>query len=563
MPESQGARLELDDDGPLDAANPINGDRYNLFGFGMQLAKIIEAYARRATENEAPIIGVTGPWGCGKTSVVRIAHFLMTNRAAREQEYKDLGTLGFRSKSIKDSVEEWQRERPLKPTPGQTPFQGRTGSPWVFRFVESWSAGETDLAFDLFDHVWSVANEGLEGGLKTRIERWHRWFSRRPARLGQLLSLGAGAVALLGQGDGGGFETHGQGDPDQELDKLRERLVQRGIQLVLVIDDIDRLTPDRAATMISALWWVRKIRNAVIVLVYDQARLTGALAQAMFGADGQAEATRFLEKIVQVTVDLPTIASELLLDTFRSRVLLTLGLDIETGRGTEFRGRSRWREIEQIVLAPVLTTPRAVTRLVNAVGASRLMIPDDMVDIRDHIAVQALRLFSPQRYLAVQTFAQQIEAGRQDSEAEVDDAVKLLFPSRFLDVDGEPLESARSIMERKGLDQAGMYDILLRHLPPRDASMRFEIQSLLAGETVATARIAELLKEASDPRRLAYQLFGAIASEIPTNDDRKNGYFAATQSALDRIAELVTDEKLRVQLQNEAEAYRKRNGKVP
>ena len=484
MAENPSASEALRDDAPLSPERVLTDDRYGLAPYGYLLARVIaEAHGRSGFT-----IALDAPWGAGKTSVAKLAEFLMAGESAMRSGSAAFGGVGHGAAEVEAFMRECR--------------DGVGDTPWRFEHFESWTADGTDLAFELYDRLWEVKNEDLPLGPAGRGEGGQivRWLLRKPARIGQALNAAGGlaSLATLGVIPPPNLSTEGQGDPRREEDDLGEWLSKRRTPLVLVVDDIDRLPPPQVAALMSALWYLRRFEKLVLVLLRHHDRVASALAHGMFAGGDRAleEATQFLEKIVQVSIALPAPPEDLLVRTFME------DLGLPEAHGEE---RARWDGLRRLILREHLTTPRAVARLANALRVTRIMLPKDAIDPRELVAVEALRLFDPVGFPTLRAFARDIADADRDGRAlEIEEAeaeapwLPLLFPTRFGSWVGEGAGRAfRPIAPHSGersIDDAERLDLYLGYFPSTEGRVRFSVGPILAGDEEAwrraTARIA-------------------------------------------------------------------------
>jgi hypothetical protein len=104
----------------------------------------------------------------------------------------------------------------------------------------------------------------------------------------------------------------------QKLRRVLANLEQR--RVLVVIDDLDRLTPIEAVEMTSLVKSLGDLPNVIYLLSYDEMKLIDLINKGL-GVDGRD----FLEKIVQYPVHLPPIANEDLVRLLDSDLSALLG----------------------------------------------------------------------------------------------------------------------------------------------------------------------------------------------------------------------------------------------
>ena len=214
----------------------------------------------RNAPSDGFVIGVTGDWGSGKTSVINMA----LNPLAKEG--------GFRLVRF---------------------------NPWLFSGTPQ-----------LIEHFFTELSAQLrEAGRRIKGERLVRLSEAisgyadilDPLRFApgvdaavRAVRASAGILGRLGHKPTSAVETKAA------LDRL---LAEHDERLVIVVDDIDRLTDPEIRDVMRLVRLVGDFPNTTYVLAYSSA----AVAQALGGGSGQEIGQAYLEKIVQVTHAVPAI----------------------------------------------------------------------------------------------------------------------------------------------------------------------------------------------------------------------------------------------------------------
>lgn len=175
----------------------------------------------------------------------------------------------------------------------------------------------------------------------------------------------------------------------QTIDSLQRRvnneLNATEKKFLVVIDDIDRLSPEEVIALFRVIKSVGRLANITYLLSYDR-----MITEKVISEKYPAEGSHYLEKIVQASFDLPNPRPA------------TLSEIIEPRFGEIFKGAlsSRFHisdeRIREIVL-PEIRTPRDVHRLTNILSVTFPAVEND-VDIGDFISLETLRLFHPNIY---------------------------------------------------------------------------------------------------------------------------------------------------------------------
>jgi KAP family P-loop domain len=91
-------------------------------------------------------------------------------------------------------------------------------------------------------------------------------------------------------------------------------------KIVVVIDDLDRITPAEIAAMVQAVKAVADFPNVVYLMAYERETLVNALVEALRVKDGRA----YLEKIIQLPIPLPELPARRKLPHAVNRLMLAL-----------------------------------------------------------------------------------------------------------------------------------------------------------------------------------------------------------------------------------------------
>jgi hypothetical protein len=315
----------------LHADRPISGRREDLLERGALVSQLA-GWVANAPMDGGFVVGLTGPWGSGKTSVLGLV--------AEHLEGEDVTVVWF--------------------------------EPWLFSDADQ-------LVTRFFDEV----ADQLKGARGPRLAR----IAGRMAEYGAALSPGASALlGPVGQLLGLARELK----PLLEKSTHQRRLeLQRALRtarrrIVVLIDDIDRLDAREVREILRLVKLVADLPGVVHVLSYDRARVAQALRTSGI-EDGQA----FMEKIVQATMAVPPISKDRL-----NRMSLGWLDDSIGDRRLESWDTRAWGGLWDRGIVEYLRTLRDGRRLANIAPAA-LDLCEDEVASMDVLALEALRIFDP------------------------------------------------------------------------------------------------------------------------------------------------------------------------
>lgn len=216
--------------------------------------------------------------------------------------------------------------------------------------------------------------------------------------LGFLLVVTVGWAGFLRWGGNLSEKLARLADSDNEvpLEKFKERLAQdlRKLKkpIVVVIDDIDRLTAQETRVLFQVVKANADFPNVVYLLLFQRDIVEKSLG------DGAQTGRDYLEKIVQVPFDIPTIEES------RLHGILFAGLDriLEEDPVILKRfDRARWENLFYGTLHHFFKSPRNVYRYLSTLSFYVSLLKGEKafeVNPVDLIGIECLRVFEPEIY---------------------------------------------------------------------------------------------------------------------------------------------------------------------
>jgi hypothetical protein len=475
-------------DEPLQDAE---GDLYELARVAYHLARVIANL-----RGKGQVVAVNAPWGGGKTSVVNLTR----------QLFDPIGPVAGST---------MDRYRPKRCPPAAFEEDIRTWRTSGTKFVEfnAWLESSNEgMAFSIIDTISDTLDDS--GKAMQFGKRVVRHVRRHP---GQFVK---GAIGLLNIGNlmkSGDGQTEATFDVDNlgrtlegYVDGVIKKIEEKAKRVVIVVDDIDRMPPDRIQSLIVALWWVRELPSVSFLLLYDSHQVIDSLARTMFhsarAGEAEASAARFLEKIVQYSFDVPQPTRGQLLielekalkdprvsedpedpkdpkDPKEERLVAAIAAETIPGRAGDLFGREqRWHAIKQYILRDLVNTPRAVKRLVIAADNSWAMRSYVPLDFRDLVALEAVRLFKPKLFGDIEKVAARIERGDDvardwNRKSSAEDTIQaVLMPAHFRGDNKQPLESPGSVDIRRGFGAPDLMSHYLQGVPHARVAVEYNIE---------------------------------------------------------------------------------------
>ncbi|WP_128002605.1 KAP family P-loop NTPase fold protein [Piscinibacter defluvii] len=335
-------------DQPIEAPDE---DRFGVDPFARALA----ASVLKMKSPQGAVIGLNGPWGSGKSSAVNLCKH-----------------------HLREAV--------------------KTNELVVIDFACWWFRGEDALALAFFRELYAGLGPSLGEKVKKKLPKLGARLLRAGALVGKVAEA-AGAVIAGSIAEKGMEWLAGLIEQDESVEtlhaELSKALAEQKKRFLIVIDDIDRLSPDEALLIFRLVKSVGRLPNVMYLLVYDR-----LLAERIVSERYPSEGPHYLEKIVQASFELPDPSA---LDV--QQHLLSL---IESICGAPAEpDMVRFMNIFYEAISPAMRTPRDVTRFTNSLSVSWPAVAGE-VDRADFLALEMLRLLHPTVYRAIRQNKEQL-----------------------------------------------------------------------------------------------------------------------------------------------------------
>jgi predicted KAP-like P-loop ATPase len=466
--------------------SPIEGpedDRYGISPFAASIAKSI----LNIKQPSGTTIALHGPWGSGKSSAVNLV------RAA------------LAASSDKKLV--------------------------VTDFKCWWYRGEEALALAFLQNLNTVLRDSLGDKVKDLIPSLTQRMLQAGPVIGQAVSLASG-VPLAGLFSGASkFAStfFPAGDTVEKIfQKLSKILADQDRRFLVIIDDIDRLTPDEAIAVFRLVKSVGRLPNLIYLLVFDR-----DLAEKAVTERYPSEGPHFLEKIIQASFELPAPIQTDLNVAVLSAVQEICGVPPED----QF---VRFMNLFYDAVVPYINTPRHVVRFKNAISVTWPAIAGE-ISLADFVVLETLRLYEPGLLKAIRQGKNRVCGTRQ--EGDPDQRSEARFDPLIGDVAEQRKQPAKLALQRLfprleqmgyGNDWIATWDVERRVCIESHFDTYF--RSSLSDEALSSRKIAELIERADD------EDFIATAFRDAARVLRKNGqsmvpvYFDELNTHAARIA---------------------------
>lgn len=348
--ETPQRQVIVDDDAPAEdygsrhhsADAPVDNPRDDELG-REDFAKSLAVDVRLAPPAAGFVIGLSGSWGSGKTSILKLVAY-----------------------ELRDDVSAVV-----------------TFNPWLFAGAEQLV---THFFAELAGQLEHSGNDQLVQRIAEGLSRYGRLVS--PLRYAPLVGGIAGLASDTAKGLGESLQS-AELSAQLRAEEIRRDLLGLDKPILVLVDDLDRLRPEEIVDVVRLIRLVGDFPNLVYIVAFDQEIVESALGSNR--NEGQA----YLEKIIHVLHAVPSARHEDLTRVLGDALGEAIP-DPKTLRFDEHRFRSLfWEDVR-----PFFQSVRDIRRFVNTVRSSTELLGDE-VDLADLLTMEALRLFEPDSFAEV------------------------------------------------------------------------------------------------------------------------------------------------------------------
>ena len=338
---NRGKIMDYNSDRPIESANQ---DLLGRSTFSKQLAEAIYKYSGR----DGLVIGLFGKWGTGKTSILNI----VVNEI--------------------NSLSEDSCDKPI-----------------IVKF-SPWNYTDKNNLISLFFRVLKNKLEIDKGEEKRKkIGKALTDYSDALDALSLVPMVGSGLAILLKTiAKAQGAELSKEVDLDVTRNHLEEVLSETHQKIIVIIDDIDRLTNSQIRDIFQLVKQVGNFPNIIYVLSMDRNVVCRALEE-VHNIDG----SEYLEKIVQIPFEIPALMKPKIREIFLAKLNDTI---------KDLFDDITWDEnyfgaVFNNCIEPYIKTLRDVNRVINTFQFRyRLLYKETAFE--DMLALTTIEVLDPQLY---------------------------------------------------------------------------------------------------------------------------------------------------------------------
>lgn len=325
---------------------PLNNPKLDKFGY-KDFAKHLADSIVAMNAIEGLVIALYGKWGTGKTTIVNfIMYYLET--------------------------------------------QNQKNTPIVIRFNPWWFTGEDRLIRHFFQQLRlafeksKVNDEEIGRELSEALGKYAENINDLATEL-NLPWHARGVIKLL-------LKCFGGVSKDEDIVKLKESIFEKlkklDKKIIVIIDDIDRLTGEEIRQIFRLVKAVGDFPNVIYLLSFDKQIVVESLKDLQ-----NLPGDEYLEKIIQVPFEVPMPEKTQLNVMFVEKI----NNIIEDKPEDEVYNSNHWGNIFFDGLEHYIATPRKATQLYNALSVTYPVVKNEVNNV-DFIAIEAIRIFSPTAY---------------------------------------------------------------------------------------------------------------------------------------------------------------------
>ncbi|WP_345453586.1 KAP family P-loop NTPase fold protein [Arthrobacter gyeryongensis] len=286
--------------------NETDRDFLNFEGVADTIAEVIVSAGGRPVS-----IGVSGAWGVGKSSMIKLTRTALTKHQPVDgpkkylfvdfnawlyQGYDDARAALLEVIANKLEAEATKRETGLDKA---REFLGRVK--W-FRLAKLIALPAASMALGippigLPGEITNLIKDGMAGKVD----------GEDLEKAGTLASSAAAAGRAL-------LNPKAEYSPPKEIQALRdsfeEALNEIGVTLVVLIDDLDRCMPGTTISTLEAIRLFLFLKNTAFVIAADDNMIKHAVKQHFQGLDDDELVTNYFDKLVQIPIRVPALGTQ-------------------------------------------------------------------------------------------------------------------------------------------------------------------------------------------------------------------------------------------------------------
>lgn len=303
--------------------------------------------------------------------------------------------------------------------------------------------------------------------------------------------------------------------------KISTALHEANQRFLVLVDDIDRLTPDEMREVFKVTKALADFPNVIYLLSFDRAIVSRALSN-----EPNFNGESYLEKIIQAPFALPSIERE----TLHRKLFANLDQLLE-GTDVSLFDQAYWSNAFHEGIAPLLTNPRDIVRYVNALAITYPPLRGE-VNVTDFFVLEFLRVNVPVLYETVrdnpEMFTGYASRGILAAERREEREFHNTWASKLPDRTREGLQSMLERMFPRLSDMGRGADCLsewrrLRRAAHPDVFATF-FQFTLGADKLSRRSMLTFLERLADQSALEHELLDAVDKKRSDGSSKAKEY---------------------------------------
>ncbi|HEV7334446.1 MAG TPA: P-loop NTPase fold protein [Bosea sp. (in: a-proteobacteria)] len=287
------------------ADNETSRDFLNFSGVADTVAEIIvQAHGRPIS------IGVSGAWGIGKSSLIKLTQGSLASRP-KEEDQRDFVFVEFNAWLYQGYDDARAALMDVIASKLQAEAEHRATAvdkvAGILKRVR-WLRGAKLVAGDAVAIALGLPPMGMLGGLfslgKSALD------GVDGAELEEAKKKGHEAVEAAG----GLLAAKEKTSPPKEIQALRdsfeEVLEELGITLIVLIDDLDRCLPPTTISTLEAIRLFLFLKHTAFVIAADNEMIKHAVRKHFEGVNDDTLVTNYFDKLIQVPIRVPALGTQ-------------------------------------------------------------------------------------------------------------------------------------------------------------------------------------------------------------------------------------------------------------
>lgn len=363
-------------------------DLLNRSNFAKRLGKSII----QSCTKDGFCIGLFGPWGCGKSSIVNMVIEEIDILTSKEDD------------------------RP------------------VVMYFNPWNFSSTDQLlqqyFIMLSNKFTDKKTNKISKVGLAIQKYAGMMDSF-GDIGKVVSIGG---RVLGQGLNH-KSINGTVDISKQRDIIVKLLTDQRQKIIIIIDDIDRLSNDEIKLVFQLVNSVAKFPNIIYLLSFDKDIVSRALTSVQ-NYDGE----KYLEKIIQVPIEVPEASNDFLWNALFEK----LNVMIYNHPQMIFE-EHHWSEVFSECVSKYIHNIRDIIRITNALSIKIEMVGNE-INFADIIGITVIENYIPKIYKWIKMNKDRLTGGIKNS-------------FDFYDKKPEDIKN-KFLLEMEALEQGNSEDIM-------------------------------------------------------------------------------------------------------